>query len=475
MPIVSLDTSSADAVVGDRDGRAPISIRPSGRAAAGSREQGSDRPFVGADERRSNGSFAPPGGSAVSIEPLLRTALKDFPGGVWLLDPDGQIVVRNTIAKDLELRRWRVGERIATMGEAVFDPRLQAKLREWGRYCAEFELVTDSVEIALVSRVELQLALVEDADGALLGMSIHSRDTSREWSREQALQDRHVELEHAYSQLKQAQLQLLQSEKMASIGQLAAGVAHEINNPIGYVHSNLGTLKGYVQSLLSLIDVYERTGISSPQVAELRGRVDFEYLKGDLPQLVEESREGISRVRKIVGDLRNFSHAGQIASEEWIMADIHHGLESTLNIVWNELKYKVELTRDYADLPLIECMPAQLNQVFMNLLINAGQSIREQGRIVLGTRMVNDNEIEVSVADSGEGIAPEHLQRIFDPFFTTKPVGAGTGLGLSLSYGIIQKHNGSIRAESTLGAGTTFIVRLPVQQPVREPIQGVVS
>jgi signal transduction histidine kinase len=471
MPIDTLDTSTQDtagfgtplpASSESLDGAGPE--RP---AAASNLIQS----LLRLDLHRSGGLVAAHGGKVVSVEQLLRFALKDLSDGVWLLDAAGEVLFRNKVAVDLESRRWLVGEQAVSMWDAVLDPKLQSKLREWGRYCVEFELAASGVEIAAVNRVELQLSLVEGEDGNLLGMAIHSRDTSREWSREQALQDRHVELEHAYTQLKQAQVQLLQSEKMASIGQLAAGVAHEINNPIGYVHSNLGTLKGYVHSLLSLVAAYEELGEPSPQVAALRAKIDFDYLKGDLPQLVDESREGISRVRKIVGDLRNFSHAGQLESEEWTMSDIHQGLESTLNIVWNELKYKVDLVREYADLPLIECMPAQLNQVFMNLLINAGQSIREQGRIVLSTRQIDD-EIEVRVADSGEGIAPDHLKRIFDPFFTTKPVGAGTGLGLSLSYGIIQKHHGSIRAESTLGVGTTFIVRLPIHQPEPDSAQG---
>ena len=459
MPIDTLDTSTT----GDADagaGTGPLD-RPADLV----------RSLLRLDARRTHGALSLHGGTNVSVEQLLRSALRDLSDGIWLLDPDGEVLFRNKVALELESRRWNIGERSGTFWDAVFDPKLQAKLREWGRYCVEFDLDTSGVAITTINRVELQLSLVEDADGRPLGLSIYSRDTSREWSREQALQDRHVELEHAYTQLKQAQVQLLQSEKMASIGQLAAGVAHEINNPIGYVHSNLGTLKGYVHSLLSLVAAYEQLGEPDPQVTALRAKIDFDYLKSDLPQLVEESREGISRVRKIVGDLRNFSHAGQLESEEWTMADIHEGLESTLNIVWNELKYKVDLVRDYADLPLIECMPAPLNQVFMNLLINAGQSIKEQGRIVLSTRHVGD-EIEVCVADSGAGIAPEHIKRIFDPFFTTKPVGTGTGLGLSLSYGIIQKHHGRIRAESTLGTGTTFIVTLPIHQPERKSAQG---
>ena len=400
---------------------------------------------------------------------LLVAALQCFPDGVWITDCEGAVVYRNDVAVDLETRQWSRDGREGAMREVVFDATLLARLHEWGTYTAEFELSKAAVEIAAVHRVELRLQILEAADGRRLGISVHARDTSREWSREQVLHDRHIELESAYTQLKQAQMQLLQSEKMASIGQLAAGVAHEINNPIGYVHSNLGTLQGYVESLLTLLDAYEQGGAATAndalgeRIAELRRKVDFNYLRTDLPLLVEETREGIGRVRKIVGDLRDFSHAGQIESEDWVMADVHRGIESTLNIVWNDLKYKVELTRDFGDLPLIECMPAQLNQVFMNLLVNAGHSITEQGHITIRTRALGD-EVEIAIRDDGHGIPPENLKRIFDPFFTTKPVGTGTGLGLSLSYGIIQKHQGRINVESTVGVGTTFQIFLPVKR-----------
>ena len=268
--------------------------------------------------------------------------------------------------------------------------------------------------------------------------------------------------------LEEAHNQLLQSEKMASIGQLAAGIAHELNNPIGFVHSNLGTLDGYVRDLMEIIDAYDvlatMEAASSPLLSKvklLREERDFSYIRDDIGQLMLESKDGLSRVRKIVLDLKSFAHAG---GQEWQWADLHQGLDSTLNIVWNEIKYKSKVVKEYGDLPKVNCMISQLNQVFMNLLVNASHAMESLGTITLRTFCWNDNEVCIEVSDTGKGIAPEHLTRVFEPFFTTKPVGQGTGLGLSLAYGIVQKHHGRIEVESTVGQGTTFRVIIPINQ-----------
>lgn len=263
--------------------------------------------------------------------------------------------------------------------------------------------------------------------------------------------------------LEEAHTKLLQSEKMASIGQLAAGVAHEINNPVGYVMSNLGTLEHYVTVLLKLVDdIYAITSRRDSDLAgeleKLREGTDYDYLHEDILALVHESREGMERVKQIVLDLKEFSHVDQ---EEWQSADLNRGLQSTLNVVWNELKYKAEVVRDFGELPRLECLPGQLNQVFMNLLINAAQAIENRGTITIRTRF-DGTHITISISDTGSGIPPEHLTRIFDPFFTTKAVGRGTGLGLSIAYGIVEKHGGRIEVESEPGSGTTFHILLPV-------------
>ncbi|MGE5492551.1 MAG: histidine kinase [Actinomycetota bacterium] len=269
--------------------------------------------------------------------------------------------------------------------------------------------------------------------------------------------------------LEEAHTQLLQSEKLASIGQLAAGVAHEINNPIGFVSSNLGTLKGYVNDLFLLIDAYgkaEAALTAHPELMEsilaMKRQVDLEYLRSDIRDLIAESVDGTNRVRRIVQDLRDFSRTGE---EKLELADLHAGLESTLNVVWNEIKYKAEVKRELDELPLVECRISQISQVFMNLLVNAAQAIQERGTITLRSGRENDF-VWVAVSDTGQGIPPEILPRIFDPFFTTKPIGKGTGLGLSVSYGIIEKHGGHIDVHSEQGKGTTFTVWLPIRSSV---------
>ena len=273
------------------------------------------------------------------------------------------------------------------------------------------------------------------------------------------------ELKEVNAKLSAAQDKLMQSEKLASIGQLAAGVAHEINNPIGYIFSNFGTLEKYLSDLFQMLAAYEEAESAlsgtpaAARLGSLREQIELDYLKEDIPTLMAESREGITRVRKIVQDLKDFSRVD--ARQEWEWADLHRGIDSTLNIVNNEIKYKAEVIRQYAEIPEVHCLPSELNQVFMNLLVNAAHAITaERGTIQIRTGL-QDEQVWVEVADNGCGIARENLTRIFDPFFTTKPVGKGTGLGLSLSYGIVKKHGGRIDVSSEVGQGTTFRVTLP--------------
>lgn len=276
------------------------------------------------------------------------------------------------------------------------------------------------------------------------------------------------ELTELLGKVEEAQSQLLQSEKMAAIGQLAAGVAHEINNPVGFVNSNLGTLKGYVDKLLTVLDAYERASARLPaeerdDIAVVRHDADLDYLRQDIVDLLRESDDGLARVRKIVQDLKEFSHVDESEMQE---ADLNAGMESTLNVVWNEIKYKAEVVKDYGPLPPARCIPAQVNQVFMNLLVNAAQAIEERGIITIRSGIEND-WVWMEVADTGKGMAPEVRRRIFEPFFTTKPVGKGTGLGLSLSYDIVvKKHGGRIDVASEPGRGTTFRVWLPLAPAV---------
>ena len=268
--------------------------------------------------------------------------------------------------------------------------------------------------------------------------------------------------------LEEAQNQLLQSEKMASLGQLAAGVAHELNNPIGFVRSNVSTLKGYLDSLFGIIQAYDTKAAESmpPEalaaLAAIKQREDFDFLHEDIFQLLAESQDGLTRVQDIVQNLKDFSRVGE-SGFGW--ADLHACLDSTLNIIWNELKYKCTVVKHYDQtLPQVYCIASQLNQVFMNLLVNAGHAIAEKGEITITTRQTPDGTVQVAISDTGCGIAAEHLPHLFEPFFTTKPIGKGTGLGLSITYGIIGKHKGSIDVSSEVGKGTTFTVNLPVDR-----------
>lgn len=284
-------------------------------------------------------------------------------------------------------------------------------------------------------------------------------------------QRQYEELQRTVQRLATTQEQLLRSEKMASIGQLAAGVAHEINNPIGYVGSNLGTLQEYSTALLTLLDRYHAALFSEDPLArrseilQARRQLDIDYILGDLPNLLRESREGIERVTKIVQDLKDFSRVGR--DQKMQPADLLQGLDSTLNIVWNDLKYKVRLEKHYTPLPLVECLASEINQVFLNLLLNASQAIEQRGTIVLASGQEGD-EVWISVTDTGCGIPPEAMPHLFDPFFTTKPIGRGTGLGLAISYSIIAKHHGRIEVTSKVGQGSTFRVVLPIRQPRQE-------
>jgi signal transduction histidine kinase len=247
---------------------------------------------------------------------------------------------------------------------------------------------------------------------------------------------------------------------MASIGVLAAGVAHEINNPVGFVNSNLHSLQRYTRDLFRMLDAYEQVTLSASdrqRIERIRQEIDPDFLRDDLDSLLAESLDGLDRVKRIVLDMKEFS---RIDSGERQQASLETGLDSTINLVWNEIKYKAELIKDYANVPPIECIPSQLNQVFMNLLINAAHAIEGHGRITVRTGY-SDTHTWVEIEDTGKGIAPEHLSRIYEPFFTTKPVGQGTGLGLSLSYGIVQRHGGSIEVSSTVGVGTVFRLVLP--------------
>lgn len=313
-----------------------------------------------------------------------------------------------------------------------------------------------------VDNVELQLRVKN-----LLEFKKHAETLKWNALLEQSkatLEVKNRELEAALQEIERAQTQIIQQEKMASIGQLAAGVAHEINNPVGFIGSNLGTLGKYVnrfEEFIKLMDDAVQMECSDEvreEIAQNRRRLKIDDISKDINLLIGESIDGTERVKKIVQDLKTFSHTG---GSEMVSANINECLENTINVVWNEIKYVATLRRDFGDIPLIRCNPQQLNQVFLNLLVNAAHSINKQGEIIVST-LREDDFITVSITDTGSGMSEEIQRRIFEPFFTTKEVGKGTGLGLSIANDIIRKHNGEITVASKIGTGTTFTVRIPV-------------
>jgi two-component system NtrC family sensor kinase len=308
---------------------------------------------------------------------------------------------------------------------------------------------------------------VIDFDGAIKSILLVSRDITEQKRAEETLEQKNRELQQAYTELKTAQSQILQQEKMASIGQLAAGVAHEINNPMGFIMSNINTLHKYVAKISEFMTAQSGAleecagGIGGPDVLkrieEKKRSLKIDYITEDIENLIRESLDGADRVKKIVQDLKSFS---RVDEAEYKLADINAGLESTINIVSNELKYKVTLIKEYGNIPQTKCRPGQLNQVFLNLLMNAAHAIDRVGEIRVKT-WHERNHINIAISDTGCGIPEDIRRRIFEPFFTTKEVGKGTGLGLSIAYDIIKKHNGEITVDSAVGKGTTFTISIP--------------
>ena len=285
-----------------------------------------------------------------------------------------------------------------------------------------------------------------------------------------------IEVQKQARKIEETQAQLMMQEKMASIGHLAAGVAHEINNPMGFISSNLNTLAIYEEDIRSLIGKYrcfisqvngrlKKESISAltegiERIEKYEKKVDIEYILEDMQSLISESLEGTNRIKKIVIDLKDFSHPGE---KDMVFADINKNMDSTINIVWNEIKYKASVIKDYGKIPPVKCCPNQINQVFMNILVNAAHAINEKGEIKIET-CSEDGQVVINIEDNGIGIPKENISKIFDPFFTTKEVGKGTGLGLNMSYKIIEKHKGKIKVDSTPGMGTRFSVHLPLEE-----------
>ena len=333
-----------------------------------------------------------------------------------------------------------------------------------------------------VAEVNISHARLQEAKHRLEEMNAHLEQ--RVARRTQELERMNTELQHEQAaqqklitKLRGAYRQLVHAEKMASIGQLAAGVAHEINTPSSFVSSNLEVLQEYLALDEKLLTLYEawRYAENEYQAHQLLARLDhlqqvedFDFVRADVQKLLSSSLEGIRRISKIVRSLKNYSRQ---VEETAYPLDMNEALDEALAMVWNELKYKVKVDKEYKDLPKILCIGDQIKQVFINLLMNAIQAIEKNGRLWIATGQHTEGEIWISIRDNGTGIKSEYLERIFDPFFTTKPVGSGTGLGLAISYGIIEQHGGQIHVHSEEGVGTEFIISLPLQPPVKQSLQ----
>lgn len=322
-----------------------------------------------------------------------------------------------------------------------------------------FGKVTTVCELYLSSETQFKSEVIDQCQVAgyqISGMLERNANNKK-------LEESFSEIKSSHDKLKQAQAQLVQSEKMASLGQLAAGVAHEINNPIGFVMSNLGSLREYTDVMAEyflcskkLIELQD-TEISQ-KMKEIDDDQDLDFIFGDIGNIMNDCDEGLRRVKEIVSNLKSFARSDEEESAEF---NLNQCIENTIKVVWNELKYKVTLHKNFDDtLPIIKGHEGQIGQVVMNMLVNAAQAMKSEGDIFISTSQINDS-VKLTIRDTAQGMPESVIEKIFDPFFTTKGVSEGTGLGLSISYGIIESHGGSIHVDSTLGEGTTFEIVLP--------------
>lgn len=321
--------------------------------------------------------------------------------------------------------------------------------------------VLEAIERADFDKELLKVPTTNETELGLLAEAFNDL-SRRTFESQKALRDKIIELEGANDEIRDTQAKLVHTAKMASLGQLVAGVAHELNNPIGFIYSNMSHLRDYSQKLLHLIEVAEH----EPQKLEkAKDKADLEYIVKDLPKLISSCEDGARRTRDIVLGLRNFSRLEEAQVKE---VDLHEGLENTLRLLSGELRNRIQVKKEFGKIPKVQCYPSQLNQVFMNVLSNAAQAIDDEGEITIKTKKLSGDRVEVSIRDSGKGMSKATVEKIFDPFFTTKGLGSGTGLGLSISYGVIQKHGGEILVDSKPGAGTEFRIILPVHGPAEK-------
>ncbi len=395
-------------------------------------------------------------GELASERELLLTLIDNLPDRVYVKDAEARFLINNMP----HVRALGETTRQAVVGKTDFDFRpheVAAKSNADDQHVIATGEPLINREEQIVSRSGRSATILttkvpyRDQDGKIKGLVGIGRDIT---------------------ELKRMQGTLVQADKMASLGALTAGIAHEINNPLAYVSSNMNRLEEYFADATALLEQWQSLGKSLAHAPDGIGaelakldehalRIDLEFILQDFPAMITSIRDGIQRIKKIVDGLRGFAHTTQHAFSD---ANINDAIEETLTVVWNELKYKAAIVKKFSVVPPVKCNIGEIKQVLVNLLVNAAHAIEGMGTITITTKADTDNVL-VAIRDTGCGIPSANLKRIFDPFFTTKSVGRGTGLGLWISSTIIGKHNGSLTVESTVGSGTQFLISLPLKQP----------
>ncbi len=413
----------------------------------------------------------------------VNTILENLPFGIFVVDMDKNIIKVNKTAKEL------IGSCDDNLiGEACYN----IICPDGKEYCPinKTDSKPVSIEKTIINKhnervpvIKTAIPLILDGQKVILEaftdiseqksmqkMLLEAKIKLETYNQdlEKTVDERTIDLREAMDNLNNTQAQLIQAEKMASVGQLAAGIAHEINNPVGFIKSNLNVFMLYVADIIRIVEEYEKLNKKclseetftemTQEISRVKEELDIEYELNETTKLLSDSIDGVDRITRIITDLKDFSHINRPdACEE----DINIIMDKTISVAWNELKYNATIERNFGEIPLLSCYGGQIGQVFLNILINASHAIGKEGTIKISTMYENDSII-IEVTDNGCGIPKENISKIFDPFFTTKEIGKGTGLGLNLAYKIIESHNGKFTVTSKVGEGTTFRIELPL-------------